>query len=144
MGQGQPEALAAKLELLLRDAQLRVRLAAEGSQRLGPERARPRTVAIFVLGAVGVALIVACGRALLIIARDGQILDTILYSMATPLARVPGVMAAVLMVPVHALLHVPVPSMSTRPAGALPASRARRSSNAPARSLNFCWRSAAS
>jgi uncharacterized ion transporter superfamily protein YfcC len=43
---------------------------------------------------------------------DGHVLDTILYALATPLSHLPGVVAAALMVPIHALLHIPVPSVS--------------------------------
>ncbi|HVH57502.1 MAG TPA: hypothetical protein VM791_14670 [Vicinamibacterales bacterium] len=58
------------------------------------------------------ALFVGVARAISVVLSDGQILDTILYSLATPLARLPGLAAAMLMVPTHALLHVPVPSVS--------------------------------
>ena len=51
-------------------------------------------------------------RAISVVLSDGQVLDTILYALATPLGRLPGLAAAMLMVPTHALLHVPVPSVS--------------------------------
>ena len=51
-------------------------------------------------------------RAISVALNDGQILDTILYSLATPLSQAPGVLAAALMVPMHALLHFPVVSVS--------------------------------
>ena len=61
--------------------------------------------ASFVAGAkdmVNVALIIACGRALLIIAREGHILDTILYASSNLISALPKVMAAQLMVLIQA------------------------------------------
>jgi len=58
------------------------------------------------------SLFVGVARAISVALNDGQILDTILYSLATPLEHTPGVMAAMLMVPLHAILHIPVVSVS--------------------------------
>jgi uncharacterized ion transporter superfamily protein YfcC len=58
------------------------------------------------------ALFVGIARGISIVLQDGHILDTILYTLATPLSHMPPVAAAAMMVPVHALLHVPVPSLS--------------------------------
>lgn len=58
------------------------------------------------------SLFVGVARAISLALNDGQILDTILYSLATPLSHTPGVIAAALMVPLHAILHVPVVSVS--------------------------------
>jgi uncharacterized ion transporter superfamily protein YfcC len=63
-------------------------------------------------GVLAAALFVGFARAISVVLSDGQILDTILFSLATPLGRLPGLAAAVLMVPTHALLHMPVPSVS--------------------------------
>ncbi len=63
-------------------------------------------------GMLAAGLFVGVARGISVALSDGQVLDTILYGLATPLARVPGVLAPLLMVPMHALLHVPVPSMS--------------------------------
>jgi uncharacterized ion transporter superfamily protein YfcC len=57
-------------------------------------------------------LFVGIARAISVVLTDGQVLDTILHTMAAPLADVPGVMAGILMVPVQALLHIPVPTVS--------------------------------
>jgi len=57
-------------------------------------------------------LFVGVARAISVALADGQILDTILFTLATPLANTPGAVAAALMVPVQALLHVPVVSVS--------------------------------
>jgi hypothetical protein len=56
--------------------------------------------------------LVGVARAISVALADGQVLDTIVYALATPLDHVPRLAAGVLMVPVHALLHVPVPSVS--------------------------------
>ncbi len=63
-------------------------------------------------GMLAAGLFVGVARGISVALSDGQVLDTILYSLATPLAHVPGVLAVLLMVPMHVLLHVPVPSMS--------------------------------
>ncbi|HUR20212.1 MAG TPA: hypothetical protein VMZ90_05340 [Vicinamibacterales bacterium] len=58
------------------------------------------------------SLFVGLARGISVALTDGHILDTILYSLATPLSHAPGVVAAALMVPMHALLHFPVVSVS--------------------------------
>ena len=73
------------------------------------------TAAGFLKGMEGVlaaALFVGVARAISVVLSDGQVLDTILYALATPLGHLPSLAAAFLMVPTHALLHVPVPSVS--------------------------------
>ena len=62
----------------------------------------------FVTGAkdmVGVALIIACGRALLIIARESAVLDTMLYYSANVVAPLPPVVAAFVMFAVQAVIN---------------------------------------
>jgi uncharacterized ion transporter superfamily protein YfcC len=59
-----------------------------------------RLASSFVAGAkdmVTVTLIIACGRALLILAREGQILDTVLFYSSQAISGLPVVMAAWLM-----------------------------------------------
>lgn len=59
-----------------------------------------RIATAFVAGAkdmVTVVMIIACGRALLIIAREGQVLDTILYASSQAISALPTVGAAWLM-----------------------------------------------
>ena len=63
-------------------------------------------------GVLAAALFVGVARAISVVLSDGHVLDTILHALATPLAQLPGLAAAMLMVPTHALLHVPVPSVS--------------------------------
>jgi uncharacterized ion transporter superfamily protein YfcC len=55
---------------------------------------------------------VGVARALSIVLTDGRVIDTIVHGLVTPLAQVPGVAAAILMIPVQALIHIPVPSVS--------------------------------
>ena len=63
-------------------------------------------------GMLAAALFIGIARGISVALSDGRVLDTILYALAAPLAHVPGMVAATLMVPMHALLHVPVPSVS--------------------------------
>jgi uncharacterized ion transporter superfamily protein YfcC len=58
------------------------------------------------------SLFVGVARAISVVLTDSHVIDTIVYSLATPLARVPGITAALMMVPIHALLHVAVVSVS--------------------------------
>ena len=58
------------------------------------------------------ALFVGVARGISVVLTDGRVLDTIVYGLATPLAHAPGTAAALLMIPAHALLHVPLPSVS--------------------------------
>jgi uncharacterized ion transporter superfamily protein YfcC len=63
-------------------------------------------------GMLAAGLFVGVARGISVVLSDGHILDTIVYALATPLAYVPGLVAVALMVPVHVLLHLPVPSVS--------------------------------
>jgi uncharacterized ion transporter superfamily protein YfcC len=58
------------------------------------------------------ALFVGVARAISVVTTDGRIIDTIVHGLASPLENVPGVAAAMLMIPIQALLHIPVPSVS--------------------------------
>jgi len=57
------------------------------------------------------ALMVGLARSISIVLDDGRITDTVLHALVTRIANWPS-LAAVLMVPVHALVHVAVPSVS--------------------------------
>ena len=57
-------------------------------------------------------LFVGVARAISVVMTDGRIIDTILHSLAVPLTAFPGTVATLLMVPVHAVLHMAVPSVS--------------------------------
>jgi uncharacterized ion transporter superfamily protein YfcC len=63
-------------------------------------------------GMLSAALFVGVARGISVALSDGQVLDTIVHGLATPLATVPGALAGALMIPMHALLHIPVPSVS--------------------------------
>jgi len=58
------------------------------------------------------ALVVGVARSISVVLTDGQIIDTIVYGLSSPLEGIPSEAAAALMVPIHALLHIPVPSNS--------------------------------
>lgn len=63
-------------------------------------------------GLLAPALLIGVARAMSVVLTDGRVLDTIVHGLATPLVQVPGAFAGMLMVPIHALLHVPVVSVS--------------------------------
>jgi uncharacterized ion transporter superfamily protein YfcC len=63
-------------------------------------------------GMLSAALFIGVARGISVALADGQVLDTIVHGLAAPLASVPGALAGALMIPMHALLHIPVPSVS--------------------------------
>jgi len=63
-------------------------------------------------GMLAAALFVGVARGISVALSDGQVLDTIVHGLAAPLASVPRALAGALMIPMHALLHIPVPSVS--------------------------------
>ncbi|HVZ23392.1 MAG TPA: hypothetical protein VG871_20105 [Vicinamibacterales bacterium] len=74
-----------------------------------------RTVTTYLDGMMSVlpaAAMVGVARSISLVLDDGRVVDTMLHALVTPLARVPAVAAVVLMIPVQALVHVPVPSVS--------------------------------
>ena len=66
------------------------------------------------------ASMVALARSISLVLADGNVIDTILYGMATPLGQVPAIATGVLMVPVQALIHIPVSSVSGQAALTMP------------------------
>ena len=58
------------------------------------------------------ALIIGVARSLSLVLTDGRVIDTILNGLATPLSNAPAAVAALLMIPFHAIIHVAVPSVS--------------------------------
>lgn len=84
----------------------------------------PSQIAVsFVAGArdmVGVALIVACGRALLIIAREGLILDTLLQLGSGAIAHLPPIVAAQVMFVVQAVINFFIHSGTAQAALTMP------------------------
>ncbi|HEY0788500.1 MAG TPA: hypothetical protein VGE86_07640 [Thermoanaerobaculia bacterium] len=77
----------------------------------------------FVAGAkdmVTVALIIACGRALLIIAREGQVLDTILYYSSAAISALPVVVAAHVMFLIQSVINFFIHSGTAQAALTMP------------------------
>jgi uncharacterized ion transporter superfamily protein YfcC len=77
----------------------------------------------FVTGAkdmVNVAFIIACGRALLIIAKDGQVLDTILNAGAGLISALPLVVAAQMMFLVQSVINFFIHSGTAQAALTMP------------------------
>jgi len=73
------------------------------------------TITAYLEGAasiVGAAIIIGTARSISLVLEDGRVVDTILNSLAQPLERLPSVAAALLQVPVQALIHLAVPSVS--------------------------------
>ncbi|HWN19453.1 MAG TPA: Na+/H+ antiporter NhaC family protein [Gemmatimonadales bacterium] len=60
------------------------------------------------------ALLVGFARAIYVVLNEGQIVDTIVHGLFTPIAGFPTALAALGMMVVQALLHVPVPSTSSQ------------------------------
>ncbi|HYM24121.1 MAG TPA: hypothetical protein VEU08_12970 [Vicinamibacterales bacterium] len=58
------------------------------------------------------AMLIGVARSISLVLEDGRVVDTILNALVAPLARMPAMAAALLMIPFHALLHVAVPSVS--------------------------------
>jgi uncharacterized ion transporter superfamily protein YfcC len=58
------------------------------------------------------ALLVGVARSISLVLTDGHVIDTMLQSLATPLAHAPAAVAALLMIPAQAAVHVAVPSVS--------------------------------
>jgi len=74
-----------------------------------------RTVVAYVEGMQNLlpsALMVGLARSISLVLEDGRVVDTILNSVVTPLSGVPALAAAMLMIPVQALIHIAVPSVS--------------------------------
>ena len=74
-----------------------------------------RTVEVYLEGMetlLSAALMVGVARSISLVLEDGRVIDTILDALVTPLAGVPPLVAAVMMVPFQALIHVAVPSVS--------------------------------
>ena len=57
-------------------------------------------------------LYIGVARAISVVLTDGRVIDTIVHGFAVPLSHASGPTGALLMIPVHAVLHVAVPSVS--------------------------------
>ena len=74
-----------------------------------------RTVVVYLEGMQSLlpsALLIGLARSISVVLEDGRVVDTILNGVVTPLSGVPPLVAAMLMIPVQALIHVVVPSVS--------------------------------
>jgi uncharacterized ion transporter superfamily protein YfcC len=69
---------------------------------------------------VGAAVLVGVARGISVVLTDGRIIDTIVQGLASPLVGKPPAVAALLMVPIQALIHLPVPSVSGQAALTMP------------------------
>jgi uncharacterized ion transporter superfamily protein YfcC len=58
------------------------------------------------------AMMVGLARSISLVLDDGRIVDTILNAFVTPLAHVPRMASALLMIPLQAIVHIAVPSVS--------------------------------
>jgi uncharacterized ion transporter superfamily protein YfcC len=58
------------------------------------------------------ALLIGVARSISLVLADGHVIDTMLQSLAAPLAHATPVVAVLLQIPAHALIHVAVPSVS--------------------------------
>jgi uncharacterized ion transporter superfamily protein YfcC len=74
-----------------------------------------RSVEVFIEGMEALlpaALMVGVARSITLVLEDGRVIDTILSFLVAPLSGVAPTVAALLMVPFHALIHIVVPSVS--------------------------------
>lgn len=60
----------------------------------------------------GAAMLIGFARAITLVLEQGQILDTIVHGLFTPIAGLPVALSAIAMAVTHAAVHVPVPSVS--------------------------------
>ncbi|MDP3487794.1 MAG: C4-dicarboxylate ABC transporter permease [Bacillota bacterium] len=77
----------------------------------------------FVAGAkelVFGALIVGCARAILVVMTNGNIIDTVVHSLATSISGFPGGIAAILMYAVQVIINTFIPSGSGQAATTMP------------------------
>ena len=66
------------------------------------------------------ALLIGFARAIFVVLEQGHVVDTIVHALAAPLAHLPVALAALGMMGVQTLLHVPVPSGSGQATLTLP------------------------
>ncbi len=60
------------------------------------------------------ALVIGFAKAISVVLDQGQVLDTIVHGLVTPLTGLPPTASAIAMQGVQALIHVPVPSVSSQ------------------------------
>lgn len=69
---------------------------------------------------LGAALFIGMARAITVVLTDGRIIDTIVSGLASPLGNFPGRVAGLLMIPMHAIIHIPINSDSGHAVLAMP------------------------
>jgi uncharacterized ion transporter superfamily protein YfcC len=73
------------------------------------------TITTYLEGAASIvpaAIIIGVARSISLVLEDGRVVDTILNGLAAPLAGRPPIVAALLQIPVHGIIHLVVPSVS--------------------------------
>jgi uncharacterized ion transporter superfamily protein YfcC len=66
------------------------------------------------------ALLIGIARAISVVLEEGKVIDTIVAGLFTPIAGLPLLLSAAMMVVVQALIHIPVPSVSGQAALTMP------------------------
>ena len=66
------------------------------------------------------ALLIGVARSISVVFNDGHVIDTILNRLAIPLSHAPPTVAALMMIPFHLAVHLPVPSVSGQAVLTLP------------------------
>jgi uncharacterized ion transporter superfamily protein YfcC len=82
-----------------------------------------RTTEAFVEGfrsMVMAALLVGFARAIYVVLNEGQVVDTIVHGLFTPIAGLPATLSALGMIVLQGAMHVPVPSTSSQAVLTLP------------------------
>ncbi len=68
----------------------------------------------------GAAMLIGFAKAISVVLVEGQVLDTIVHGLFTPIAGLPVALSAVAMTAVQTAIHVPVPSVSGQAALTMP------------------------
>lgn len=69
---------------------------------------------------IGASVLIGVARGISVVLTDGHVIDTIVHGLASPLAGQPPAIAALLMIPIHGIIHVAVPSVSGQAALTMP------------------------
>ncbi len=69
---------------------------------------------------IGAALLVGVARGISVVLTDGRVIDTIVNGLASPLTGKPPTVAALLMIGIHGVIHIAVPSNSAQAALTMP------------------------
>ena len=66
------------------------------------------------------AMLIGIARAISVVLDTGRVIDTLIFSVATPLSSLPSYLSALGMLIVHVAIHIPVPSVSGHAALTMP------------------------